>query len=253
MSPIRLPPVPSAGAAGPKAAEAETRELAERLTHDARKPHRWLFHHRPRVALHLRQSRGRADVHASTGGAARDSTSGRNSPRRAAPFPTSNTSGRCGTTSRCNSRRSTRRWASGSMRGRSPRRRVWRCIFATSPRSGRRVRRCARARSVSGCSPMPPTTPSGTGTLSPTAVWWNEGFEKLFGYRREDVDPTVKSWTDHPSGRSDPGDGRHPSRHRTRGRELDRRVSLPVSGRQLRLRAGPRARHPRRRRARPCG
>ena len=32
--------------------------------------------------------------------------------------------------------------------------------------------------------------------LATNAVWWNEGFEKLFGYRREDVDPTVKSWTD---------------------------------------------------------
>ena len=32
--------------------------------------------------------------------------------------------------------------------------------------------------------------------LATNAVWWNEGFEKLFGYRREDVDPTAKSWTD---------------------------------------------------------
>ena len=29
------------------------------------------------------------------------------------------------------------------------------------------------------------------------ALWWNEGFEKLFGYRRDEVDPTVKSWTDY--------------------------------------------------------
>ncbi len=32
--------------------------------------------------------------------------------------------------------------------------------------------------------------------LATNGVWWNEGFEKLFGYRREDVDPTAKSWTD---------------------------------------------------------
>ena len=124
------------------------------------------------------------------------STSGRNSPKRAAPCPKSSTSGRCGTTWWFSSRRSTRRWASGSMRGRSPRRRAWRCTFATSPTSGRRVKGCGRARSVSGCSRMPPTTRSGTGTSPPTRVWWNEGFEKLFGYRREDVDPTAKSWTD---------------------------------------------------------
>jgi PAS domain S-box-containing protein len=29
------------------------------------------------------------------------------------------------------------------------------------------------------------------------ALWWNEGFEKLFGHRRADVDPSIKSWTDH--------------------------------------------------------
>ena len=35
-------------------------------------------------------------------------------------------------------------------------------------------------------------------------LWWNEGFEKLFGYRRADVDPTVKSWADciHPEDRA---------------------------------------------------
>jgi len=33
--------------------------------------------------------------------------------------------------------------------------------------------------------------------LITNAVWWSEGFETLFGYRREDVDPTVKSWTDY--------------------------------------------------------
>ncbi len=26
-------------------------------------------------------------------------------------------------------------------------------------------------------------------------IWWNEGFEQLFGYRRDAVDPTSKSWT----------------------------------------------------------
>jgi two-component system sensor histidine kinase/response regulator len=29
------------------------------------------------------------------------------------------------------------------------------------------------------------------------ALWWNEGIENLFGYRREEVDPAIKSWTDH--------------------------------------------------------
>jgi PAS domain S-box-containing protein len=28
------------------------------------------------------------------------------------------------------------------------------------------------------------------------ALWWNDGLEKLFGYRRQEVDPTAKSWTD---------------------------------------------------------
>lgn len=31
--------------------------------------------------------------------------------------------------------------------------------------------------------------------LVTNTVWWNEGVEKLFGYRREEVDPTVESWT----------------------------------------------------------
>ncbi len=26
------------------------------------------------------------------------------------------------------------------------------------------------------------------------ALWWNEGFEKLFGYRRAEVEPTIQSW-----------------------------------------------------------
>ena len=26
------------------------------------------------------------------------------------------------------------------------------------------------------------------------ALWWNEGFETLFGYRREEVEPTIESW-----------------------------------------------------------
>lgn len=33
--------------------------------------------------------------------------------------------------------------------------------------------------------------------LVTNALWWNEGYEKLFGYRREAVDPSLKSWTDH--------------------------------------------------------
>ena len=42
-------------------------------------------------------------------------------------------------------------------------------------------------------------------------VWWNEGFEKLFGYRREEVEPTVKSWTDyiHPDDLTRVTDGIH--------------------------------------------
>ncbi|HEU4570044.1 MAG TPA: PAS domain S-box protein [Gemmatimonadales bacterium] len=27
------------------------------------------------------------------------------------------------------------------------------------------------------------------------ALWWNEGFETLFGYRRDEIEPTVVSWT----------------------------------------------------------
>ncbi|MQA31827.1 MAG: PAS domain S-box protein, partial [Luteitalea sp.] len=33
--------------------------------------------------------------------------------------------------------------------------------------------------------------------LDTNALWWNEGFSTLFGYGPEEVDPTVKSWTDH--------------------------------------------------------
>lgn len=32
--------------------------------------------------------------------------------------------------------------------------------------------------------------------LNTGAVWWNEGYEALFGYARAEIDPTVKSWTD---------------------------------------------------------
>jgi PAS domain S-box-containing protein len=32
--------------------------------------------------------------------------------------------------------------------------------------------------------------------LGTNALWWNAGYEKLFGYRREDIDPTVRSWTE---------------------------------------------------------
>ncbi len=47
--------------------------------------------------------------------------------------------------------------------------------------------------------------------LVTNALWWNEGFEKLFGYRREEVDPTVTSWTDyiHPEDRARVTDGIH--------------------------------------------
>jgi PAS domain S-box-containing protein len=40
--------------------------------------------------------------------------------------------------------------------------------------------------------------------LLTNTLWWNEGLEKLFGYRRADVDPTVKSWADciHPDDRT---------------------------------------------------
>jgi len=42
-------------------------------------------------------------------------------------------------------------------------------------------------------------------------VWWNEGFETLFGYLRKEVDPTVKSWTDyiHPEDLTRVTDGIH--------------------------------------------
>ena len=47
--------------------------------------------------------------------------------------------------------------------------------------------------------------------LVTNALWWNEGFETLFGYRREEVDPTVKSWTDyiHPDDLTRVTDGIH--------------------------------------------
>ncbi|GMU51448.1 MAG: hypothetical protein AMXMBFR33_05940 [Candidatus Xenobia bacterium] len=39
--------------------------------------------------------------------------------------------------------------------------------------------------------------------LETQRLWWNEGFESLFGYRREEVEPTVESWTSriHPEDR----------------------------------------------------
>lgn len=48
-------------------------------------------------------------------------------------------------------------------------------------------------------------------------LWWNEGYETLFGYTRAEVDPTIRSWMDniHPR-RCDPRDGSHPSRHQPR-------------------------------------
>jgi two-component system, sensor histidine kinase and response regulator len=33
--------------------------------------------------------------------------------------------------------------------------------------------------------------------LATNALWWNEGFEALFGYQRAEVDSTVNSWTDY--------------------------------------------------------
>jgi len=32
--------------------------------------------------------------------------------------------------------------------------------------------------------------------LNTNALWWNEGYETLFGYRREEADPSIKSWSD---------------------------------------------------------
>lgn len=42
-------------------------------------------------------------------------------------------------------------------------------------------------------------------------VWWNEGYEQLFGYARAEVDPTAKSWTDyiHPEDVARVTDGIH--------------------------------------------
>ena len=34
-------------------------------------------------------------------------------------------------------------------------------------------------------------------SLTTNHLWWNEGYEKLFGYSRAEVAPTSKSWTDH--------------------------------------------------------
>jgi len=31
--------------------------------------------------------------------------------------------------------------------------------------------------------------------VTSNALWWNEGFETLFGYRREEIEPTTRSWT----------------------------------------------------------
>ncbi len=31
--------------------------------------------------------------------------------------------------------------------------------------------------------------------LETNELWWNEGFEVLFGYRRDEVEPTIESWT----------------------------------------------------------
>lgn len=33
--------------------------------------------------------------------------------------------------------------------------------------------------------------------LTTDRLWWNEGFEKLFGYRRAEIDPTILSWQKH--------------------------------------------------------
>ncbi len=40
--------------------------------------------------------------------------------------------------------------------------------------------------------------------LATDALWWNEGFEILFGFRRDEIEPTVESWTNrvHPSDRN---------------------------------------------------
>ncbi|MFM1918425.1 MAG: hypothetical protein RLZZ303_59, partial [Candidatus Hydrogenedentota bacterium] len=31
--------------------------------------------------------------------------------------------------------------------------------------------------------------------LITNALWWNEGYEQLFGYRRDEIEPTIESWT----------------------------------------------------------
>ena len=31
--------------------------------------------------------------------------------------------------------------------------------------------------------------------ITTNVLWWNEGFETLFGYRREEIEPTTRSWT----------------------------------------------------------
>jgi len=33
--------------------------------------------------------------------------------------------------------------------------------------------------------------------LATDALWWNEGYQKLFGYRPEDIPPTIDSWSAH--------------------------------------------------------
>lgn len=47
--------------------------------------------------------------------------------------------------------------------------------------------------------------------LTTNELWWNEGYEILFGYAREEIDPTLKQWSDriHPEDRARVTDSLH--------------------------------------------
>ena len=247
MSPIRLPPVPSAGAAGQKATEAETRELAERLTCALESltdgfftiDREWRFTYVNGAAERM-FTLSRAELlgqHIWT------------------KFPEAR-----GTVSQVQYERALRDNVVVQFETFYPPLGIWFDARAfPSPqglavyfrditdvrKAGEGLRTSEeRFRLLSNAT----NDAIWDWDLATNAVWWNEGFEKLFGYRREDVDPTVEVVDRlHPPGRSGPCDGGHPSCHRARGRGLGRRVSLPAPGRRLRLRAGPRSRDPRRR------
>ena len=79
----------------------------------------------------------------------------------------------------CSSIRSTA--ARHLVRRAHPPHRVWRCLNITAVRQAGEALRSSEERS--GCSPRPPTTPSGTGTVT-DALWWNKSFETLFDCRQ---------------------------------------------------------------------